>query len=43
MELDRAWLRREVLCSTAIDLECTCWRVICESIDEALVVEWQRC
>ena len=26
----------------AIDLECTYWRVIRESIDEALVVEWQR-
>ena len=27
----------------AIDLEHTRWRVICESIDEALVAEWQRC
>ena len=43
VELGRAWLRREVLRSTAIDLERTRWRVIRESIDEALVVEWQRC
>ena len=42
VELGRAWLRREVLRSAAIDLERTRWRVIRESIDEALVVEWQR-
>ena len=42
VELGRAWLHREVLQSTAIDLGRTCWRVIRESIDEALVVEWQR-
>ena len=41
VELGRAWLRREVLRSTAIDLERTHWQVIRESIDEALVVEWQ--
>ena len=40
VELGRAWLCREVLRSTAIYLERTDWRVICESIDEALVVEW---
>ena len=42
VELGRAWLRREVLQSTAIDLERTRWQVIRGSIDEALVVEWQR-
>ena len=42
MELGWAWLRQEVLRSTAIDLEHTRWRVIGESIDEALMAEWQR-
>ena len=42
VELGRAWLHREVLRSTALDLERTRWRVLRESIDEALVVEWQR-
>ena len=42
VELGKAWLRREVLRSTAIDLEHTRWRVIRESIDVALVAEWQR-
>ena len=42
VELGRAWLHQEVLRSMAIDLEHTHWRVICESIHEALVVEWQR-
>ena len=42
VELGRAWLRREVLRSAAIDLEHTHWRVIRESIDEALVAEWQH-
>ena len=40
VELGRAWLRREVLRSMAIDLERTHWRVIRECIDEALVTEW---
>ena len=42
VELGKAWLYREVLQSTVIDLEHTHWRVIRESIDEALVAEWQR-
>ena len=42
VELGRAWLHPEVLQSTAIDLERIHWRVSRESIDEALVVEWQR-
>ena len=40
VELGRAWLHREVLRSTAIDLERTHWQVIRQSIDEALVAEW---
>ena len=40
VELGKGWLRREVLQSTAIDLERSQWRVIHESIDKALVVEW---
>ena len=39
VELGKAWLLWEVLQSTAIDMERTHWRVICESIDETLVAE----
>ena len=42
MELGQAWLRREVLGTTAIDLERTRWRVIRAAIEAALEAEWQR-
>ena len=42
MELGQAWLRREILGPTGIDLERARWRMIRDSIEEALEAEWQR-
>ena len=41
MELGRAWLRREVLGPMAIDLQCSRWRMLRDSIEVALEAEWQ--